>query len=114
MHQSTLVARSVWHRVLASWCPTRRSLEAFVAAFESQGYEVCPDGQFEPGFEKVALFVTLSDGGTMEPTHAAIQLGNGEWSSKLGPFEDIRHPDLESVSGPIYGHPTKFLRRKRR
>ena len=106
------------------WCPgfdgywppgvqREISLAAFIAVFQSQGYQPCSNGDLDPGFEKVALFAQLSYDGSLTPTHAAIQLENGHWSSKLGPFEDIEHYKLESVNGPLYGAPVKFLRRKR-
>ena len=88
------------------------SLEAFVAVFEQQGYELCSDASLERGFEKVALFANHLGDGTLTPTHAAIQLDNGHWSSKLGECEDIEHHALESVNGPRYGTPVKYLRRK--
>jgi hypothetical protein len=37
------------------------------------------------------------------PTHAALQLESGDWTSKLGDFEDISHSTIEAVSGPVYG-----------
>ena len=96
-----------------SGAPREENIEAFVVAFESQGYELCEDGTLEPGFEKVSLFAKSSYHGMATPTHAAIQLENGHWSSKLGKLEDIEHYELEAVSGPAYGAPVKFLRRKR-
>ena len=89
------------------------NLEAFVAVFEKQGYELCPDGELERGFEKVALFANHLEDGSFAPTHTAIQLDNGHWSSKLGECEDIEHYALESVNGPRYGVPVRYLRRKR-
>ncbi len=46
----------------------RETIDAFVSAFESLGYETCLHGRPEPGVEKVALFV--KDG---VPEHAARQ-----------------------------------------
>jgi hypothetical protein len=55
------------------------ALGAFYQAFESIGYVRCADGQLEAGFEKIALY--WLDG---KPTHAARQLPDGSWTSKLG------------------------------
>lgn len=93
--------------------PREESIEAFVAAFEQLGYTLCANGILESGYEKVALFAELLDDGALIPTHAAIQLENGNWSSKLGDFEDIEHHELEAVSGPVYGQPVKYLSRQR-
>ncbi|MBX9582766.1 MAG: hypothetical protein K2X87_20870 [Gemmataceae bacterium] len=82
--------------------PQEVTLPAFVAAFATLGYSPCPDGVVEPGYGKVALY-TL--GGV--PTHAARQLPDGRWSSKLGNWYDIAH----ALDGPVYGSPALFLRR---
>lgn len=81
------------------------TVDAFVAAFATTGYVACSNEDVEPGFEKVALF---AKGGL--PKHAARQLPNGRWTSKLGPREDIEH-DLHAVSGGLYGAVVLFLKR---
>jgi hypothetical protein len=82
-----------------------RTLTAFLQAFATLGYTPCPDGSLEPGWEKVALYAT--DEG---PAHAARQVDNGRWSSKLGPDDDIEH-DLEGLYSTSYGSVVQFLRR---
>jgi hypothetical protein len=82
------------------------SLECFVAAFRTRGYERCADAVLEPGFEKVALYA--DDAG--QPTHAARQLPSGRWTSKLGTEMDIEHT-LAGLEGPVYGRVALFLRR---
>lgn len=89
------------------------TVPAFVAAFASLGYEVCSDGAPEPGFEKVALYAAAGAGGALIPTHAARQLPDGRWSSKLGKRELIEHDTPDDVSGPLYGAPVEYLRRPR-
>jgi hypothetical protein len=78
-------------------------LDAFAAAFATLGYEACEDASFEAGYEKVAFYV--KDG---FPTHAARQLPDGAWTSKLGQGFDIRHT-LEAIEGPTYGLASRFL-----
>jgi hypothetical protein len=90
------------------WPPGIRnddSFEAFVDLYASFGYALCDDGSVEPGFEKVVIF------GTSEPTHVAVQLPTGRWSSKLGGFDDDIAHDLEAVAGPLYGRPRRFMKR---
>ena len=82
------------------------SITAYVDVFVSLGFEQCATPEYEPGFEKVAVF---GNGGQF--THAARQLPSGLWTSKLGSLEDIEHQDLDSVSIPDYGRPVQFLRR---
>ncbi len=82
-----------------------RTLIAFIQAFATVGYAPCSDGALEEGWEKVAIYAT--DEG---PEHAARQLENGRWSSKLGPDDDIEHT-LEGLCSPIYGTVVQFLRR---
>ena len=91
--------------------PREVTLSAFVAAFATLGYEECQDGSLEKGYEKVVLFAQRDANGNILPTHAAKQLCNGRWTSKLGPQEDIEHMKAEDVNGPTYGTPVQFMRR---
>lgn len=86
--------------------PREATLEAFVQVYAKLGYRFCESGELEPAYEKIALFA-LSDG---VPTHAARQLRNGNWTSKLGTQEDIEH-SLKDLEGPQYGAVVRFLRR---
>ncbi|MDZ8187072.1 MAG: hypothetical protein RMX96_19770 [Nostoc sp. ChiSLP02] len=82
------------------------TMSAFIQAYESLGYELCNNSDLEAGFEKIAIYAT-SDG---EPTHAARQLLNGKWTSKLGRWEDIEH-ELEGLIGEMYGDVKQILKR---
>ena len=75
-------------------------------ALRSLGYEDCDDGALEPGFEKVALY-----GAFFFYTHAARQLPNGKWTSKLGKAEDIEHDHPDDVAGGVYGEVVQFMKR---
>jgi len=72
------------------------------------GYVECPDASFEPGFQKIALY---AKGLSMKPTHAALQLPSGRWTSKLGALEDVDHSDLAALQGPAYGSAVRYLKR---
>jgi len=87
---------------------TDESVAAFVAVFATKGYTPCEGGALEPNFEKIALYV--NDQATV--THAARQLSDGRWTSKLGSQWDIVH-SLEGVCGspPAYGQVAQILRR---
>lgn len=103
-----------WPTFQSYWPPnTPRdvTLDAFVRAFETLGYSECPHPFLEPQFEKVAIYVQMNALGTLEPTHAARQLPNGKWTSKLGKAEDITHDNLGDVDGPAYGYAAKFMKR---
>lgn len=86
-------------------------MEAFHAAFRTLGYALCDDGALEAGYEKIALYAKQA-GATLKPTHAARQLGDGQWTSKVGDFEDIKHVTLESLHGPQYGEVVQYMRRR--
>lgn len=86
-------------------------VECFVKAFEALGYKICLNDALEKGIEKIAIFGHKTPNTDAVPTHAALQLSNGEWTSKLGPCEDIIHPDLNAVNGPAYGRPLVFMSR---
>ena len=89
--------------------PRQYTLKAYIEALRRIGFGVCEDSTVEPGWEKVAIFV----GADGMPTHAARQLTDGTWTSKLGKLEDIKHPQLNDVSGTCYGEPVAILRRRR-
>lgn len=83
------------------WPPNVRreeTIDAFVQAFECQGYSQPTDATVEPNKQKVAIY---ADSGR-RPTHAARQLSNGWWASKLGCEIDIEH-ELSALEGPWYG-----------
>ena len=83
-------------------------IRSFVDAYGTIGFERCDDDSLESGFEKIALFV---DGEGL-PTHAARQLPDGRWTSKLGKLQDIVH-ELTELEGREYGKITCFLKRTR-
>ena len=73
------------------------------------GFEPCSDGEFEPGSEKIAVFV---DSQQMF-THVAIQLPEVRvWSSKMGVlWEDISHATVEGIEGRMCGTVNQFMSR---
>lgn len=83
------------------------TIEAFADAFAALGYKKCNDASSEDGFEKVAIYAKGP-----HPTHAARQLSNGKWTSKLGPLEDIEHSKPDDVGGPVYGVAVLFMKRR--
>lgn len=90
------------------------TMEAFVKAYETLGYKICYDNSLEPRLEKVAIYGKTNPAeGTLIPTHAARQLESGEWTSKLGPFEDVNHKTIDDVNGPAYGRAIYFMSRTR-
>lgn len=102
------------------------TVQCYSEAFESLGYIKC-EGEiplsaiYESSFEKVAIYHTrIGNPWTPSgsPTHAALQTGDGIWMSKLGPWEDIEHVNLECLSGDDptgtiqpYGEPIRILKR---
>ena len=88
--------------------PAEETIEAFVLAYGTIGYEPCENGDVEEGFEKVAIYA-VGD----VPTHAARQLTDGTWTSKLGKNVDITHTTPRGVEGPAYGLVGCYLRRPR-
>jgi len=84
------------------------SLEAFIEAFATLGYEPCTEAHQESGYEKLAIYVF--SGGVK---HMARLLDNGKWTSKLGIDVDIEHEleDLTSNHQNGYGEAVQILRR---
>lgn len=91
------------------WPRAKRSrlVEDLVEVFESLGYEQCANRDVEEGFEKVVIY---TNNGLW--SHTARQLDDGQWTSKLGPDEDITHPSAESICG-YYGEMHCTMRRPR-
>jgi hypothetical protein len=86
--------------------PREDSIESYTAAFLACGFETCDSPISEPGFEKVALFADAAG-----PTHAARQLADGSWTSKLGLLQDISH-ELEALEGQEYGTVIRIMKRR--
>jgi hypothetical protein len=86
--------------------PREVTLEAFRAAFATLGYVFCLGEEMEPGFEKTAVFADEQG----VPKHAARQLPQEGWTSKLGKMEDIEHA-LSDLTGPVYGSVVLIMKR---
>jgi hypothetical protein len=70
----------------------------------------CDSSEREKGYEKVALYEIHPETGV---EHAARQLRSGEWTSKLGEWEDIKHKTPHSVECDDYGNVVQVLKRRR-
>ena len=86
--------------------PRVETVAAFIQAFACIDFVPCDNESYEPGFEKIALFATTRG----QPKHAARQLVNGLWTSKLGRLEDIEHA-LHDLEGEEYGSVVQILKR---
>lgn len=86
--------------------PQEETITAYIQAYQTLGYEICQGDGLEVGYQKIAIYVDSS--GT--PTHAARQLVNGKWTSKLGWLEDIEH-ELDGLVGDRYGVVGQILKR---
>jgi len=78
--------------------PLECTLDVFRMTFAALGYTETGSADVEKGVEKIAIFTDRD----LVPTHAARQLLNGRWTSKLGKLEDIEH-DLTTLEGDEYG-----------
>lgn len=99
-----------WPHEDAMWLdevPREETFQAFIAVYESRGYEICECGSLEYGYEKIAIF-----GKSGKPTHAARQMPCGNWTTKAGRAQDLTHFYLEGISCDAYGVPSVFMRRQ--
>ena len=69
-------------------------VENVVELYRRLGFARCETPDFEGGFEKVAIY---ESSGRFQ--HAALQLEDGRWTSKLGIHEDVEHATLETLLG---------------
>jgi hypothetical protein len=91
-------------------CDLKETVDAFICAFGTVGFKRCSDdedGRVEDNKEKIAIYAKKV-GSSMEPTHAAKQMRNGKWRSKMGEDEDIEH-NLAALEGPEYGRVLFFM-----
>jgi hypothetical protein len=89
------------------------TVRSWIKVFELQGYKQTDNGQYERGFEKVAIYADKNG----QPTHVARQVGSGRWASKLGRGVDIEHDNLDRLAGHAkdeYGAIAKILVRRKR
>jgi hypothetical protein len=77
----------------------------FEKAFETRGYVRCDSSEHEPDVEKVAIYGYDSQ----EARHAARQLPNGRWTSKIGHYIDLEHESLKALEGAFYGRAILFM-----
>ena len=81
-------------------------MDAFIECFKFFGYEVCDNCELESSYKKVALYADVHG----IPTHAARQLPNGKWTSKLGQSHDIEHT-LDGLFSDSYGCVAKLFKK---
>jgi hypothetical protein len=94
------------------WPPGLPKVETVIALekfYETFGYARANNGDYVHGVEKIAIYAT-ADG---KPTHAARQVDDKTWTSKLGGSYDIEHSH-NSVSGGTYGEITVYMARSKK
>src|SRR5262249_13007391 len=96
----TLGQSNVWYDTAPGyyWPPRVRRPATVVTnvieRYRRLGFVECESLDLEPGMEKVVLYST--DG---QFQHAALQLENGKWTSKLGCYEDVEHDLADALLG---------------
>lgn len=99
-----------WPHPDAYWptnLPRVETLENFIRAFQTFGYERCEGGVLEAGYTKVAIYLNAQG----RPTHMARQLPPGKWTSKLGEAWDIEHQTVQGIEGNAYGQIGQYLKK---
>jgi len=84
------------------------AVSTLIEAYEAVGFVVCNDVSLEFLWERVIIYAH----GPHEYTHAARQLGDGRWTSKLGEGIDLTHRTPAELSGPAYGAPVQAMKRR--
>jgi hypothetical protein len=105
-------SRTIWRPILlAPDVAQSNTVAAISQIFLSGGYELTNNREVEPGYEKVAIYVSLEDA---EFSHIAKSDGH-VWKSKLGKGRDIEHYSLDVLEGDQggeYGIVDRILRRR--
>ena len=89
-----------------SWATLTTRMESLKELFVGLGYEEYDGNDAEGGYRSVALYEVQGD-----MKHAALQMPDGRWRSKMGQGPVIEHDTSESLSHGIYGRPTTYMRR---
>lgn len=94
------------------------NLDTFVDAYATRGFQSCSDVNHENGWEKIVIYADTLN----KPKHAARQLNQILWTSKLGSSYDVVHPFIyewtyiilngQRIDLRIYGRLAKILKRK--
>ena len=87
----------------------KHTVENYAEFFRRHGFEICSDGSLEKGMEKLALYADKNG----EFMHVARQKTTGNWTSKMGDYEDVDHLTLRALQGTDYGEVVIFMRRPR-
>jgi hypothetical protein len=94
-----------------AWPPDidrKETVAAFIEFYRLCGFEPCSNASTEPGYEKVVIYEL--DGAV---AHAALQLEDGHWTSKIGDLADIMHINLQAGGGGLNGNPVQAVKRVR-
>lgn len=83
------------------------SVLAAIRFFEHFGYTRAANADLEKDVVKIAIY-----GDDQGYTHAARQLADGRWSSKLGKLQDIEHHKLENLIGSRYGTVVQIMEKR--
>jgi hypothetical protein len=82
-------------------------LATLISLFASLGYALCDDDRLEAEYQRVPLYADELDNWT----HAARQLSDGWWTSKLGEAVDILHRSPRELVGGTYGEVRAIMKR---
>lgn len=93
-----------WHPDI----PRTQNLNSYIQYYETQAFRECNDGNYERGFDKIALYSNEYK----LFKHISFQLDKNRWASKLGGWEDIYHNDVNCLSGGSYGSFITYMSRK--
>lgn len=74
--------------------------------FRNLGYSCTTDPSLVLGVEKIAIYADA-----IGYTHAARQLPDGRWTSKLGKLQDIAHATLANLIAGRYGTLAQIMER---
>lgn len=75
--------------------------------YNENGYRRLPslDYTLAPGKRKIIIYAATENGSVRKITHAALQMPDGTWTSKLGKLSLVKHAAPAALAGPNYGKP---------
>jgi len=85
----------------------KRTLDVFKKVFENLGYFICDNGNFEEGYDKIAIYVNENG----KPTHVTRQFWKNVWISKIGEWELVEYYNVNALYDGICGDIAVFMKR---
>jgi hypothetical protein len=92
--------------------PNDMKLSTLIYIFSNFKYEVCSDGNYEPGYRKICIYGKSKDLASHAARQNVSDATKVTWTSKLGKSSLIQHGTPYTICGDAYGDVIQFMKSK--